>query len=175
MGQKVPESFLNWLDSLKKITLPAWQDFPELDLYMDQSIKLVNQYLEPLNLAPVTATMVNNYVKKEVMFKPIKKRYRKEHLAAIVVITILKSAFPLTVIKNGIDQLLVDNSAEDAYMNFALIFNEQIKSLTFDTNLKPVTIETTIIELEQRTAASAVINHIISEKLVMLMKEATKS
>lgn len=172
MSQKVPSSFLNWLDSLKKITLPDWQDFPELDLYMDQSVKLVNQYLEPLHLMPVTPTMVNNYVKKEVMFKPIKKRYRKEHLAAIIVITVLKSAFPLDVIKNGIDQILVDNSSEDAYTNFALIFNEQLKSLTFDTNLKPVTTETTIIELEQRTAASAVINHIISEKLVILMKEA---
>ncbi|MHC9532015.1 DUF1836 domain-containing protein [Dellaglioa sp. BT-FLS60] len=175
MSQKVPLSFLNWLDNLKEITLPNWTDFPELDLYMDQSIKLVNQYLEPLKLTPVTPTMVNNYVKKEIMFKPIKKRYHKEHLAAIIVITLLKSAFPLDVIKDGIDQLLVDNSSEEAYTNFALIFNEQVKSLTFNINLKPVTTETTIIELEQRSAASAVINHIISEKLVILMKEAPQS
>ena len=37
-----------WLENLEKFDLPDWDNLPELDLYMDQVILLLNRYLYPM-------------------------------------------------------------------------------------------------------------------------------
>ena len=37
-----------WGESLRDFHLPRWQELPDLDLYMDQVIQLVDQYLMPV-------------------------------------------------------------------------------------------------------------------------------
>ena len=54
------------LDRLQIIRLPRWTDLPDLELYMDQVVSYINQYLNALNLDEITASMINNYVKKEI-------------------------------------------------------------------------------------------------------------
>ncbi len=52
------------LDRLQIVRLPRWTDLPDLELYMDQVVSYINQYLNALNLDEITASMINNYVKK---------------------------------------------------------------------------------------------------------------
>ena len=35
----------HWIESSEKYDLPAWEALPKLDLYMDQVITLMEQYL----------------------------------------------------------------------------------------------------------------------------------
>jgi len=51
-------------DYFKTIThkLPRWSDLPEIDLYMDQVIALMEKYI-PYNEKILTPSMINNYVK----------------------------------------------------------------------------------------------------------------
>ncbi len=87
---------------LRKFCLPEWEDFPDLELYMDQMIVLLNRYLafgEDGEEKNVTASMINNYVKMRIMPPPVKKKYGRAHLAYLVVICSLKDALGISAIQ----------------------------------------------------------------------------
>ena len=66
---------------LKEFLLPSWEDFPSIELYMDQVVALLNEYLSiflvPKSDMQITSTMINNYVKLKTIPAPVKKRYSK--------------------------------------------------------------------------------------------------
>lgn len=98
--------------------LPRWEDLPNLDLYMDQVLTLSDQVLGPLNVKPITAAMINNYVKLKLIPAPIHKRYTRQHVAFILAIAILKDVFEIAQIRDGI---LLETSAmelKEAYNRF---------------------------------------------------------
>jgi hypothetical protein len=98
--------------------LPRWEDLPNLDLYMDQVLTLSDQVLSPLNVKPITAAMINNYVKLKLIPAPIHKRYTRQHVAFILAIAILKDVFEIAQIRDGI---LLETSAMElkvAYNRF---------------------------------------------------------
>ena len=88
--------------ALKAQRLPRWRELPDLELYMDQVLSLVERYLgdDPgYGERGLTASMVNNYVKLGVMPKPVKKRYTREHLAYLIMICVLKASLPMGAIR----------------------------------------------------------------------------
>ena len=96
------EQFADYLGQLQEAQFPRWTDLPQFDLYMDQVIQYVNDIVTPLGFGEITSTMVNNYVKKGVIKAPLKKKYRPEQLANILVIAMLKPVFALDAIAAGI-------------------------------------------------------------------------
>ncbi len=88
---------------LRRFRLPTWEEFPDLELYMDQMIVLINRYLTFDETEPeerqVTASMINNYVKMRIMPSPVKKKYGRTHLAYLVIICSLKDALGTSVIQ----------------------------------------------------------------------------
>lgn len=84
------------------IRLPRWEDLPDIDLYMDQVIRLSDKHLSPLGVKPVTAAMINNYVKLKLLPSPIGKKYSRLHVAFIFSIAILKDIFEIIQIREGI-------------------------------------------------------------------------
>lgn len=94
-----------WLDNLEKFKLPRWNELPELDLYRDQLLTLIDKYLKPIWIEDgpiVTTSMVNNYVKNGLLPHSIKKRYTREHLAYLIAITFLKQVVSINEIKSGL-------------------------------------------------------------------------
>ena len=90
-------------EKLRDFRLPVWEEFPDLELYMDQMIVLLNRYLtfdEALaEERTITASMINNYVKMRIMPPPVKKKYGRAHLAYLVIICSLKDALGISVIQ----------------------------------------------------------------------------
>ena len=85
--------------------LPRWQDLPTFDIYMDQLITLVKQYLKDLfdeEDVIITSSMINNYVKMDLIPKPVKKRYNREHIAYLLAITLMKQVLTISQVKDGI-------------------------------------------------------------------------
>ena len=97
------------LQQQSKKSLPKWEELPDIDLYMDQVIALMNRYLDNRTKDKmITPSMVNNYVKMKVRPAPVKKKYTREHLMYLIVICVLKQVMPLssveTVLKDGLEQ-----------------------------------------------------------------------
>ena len=104
-----------------KHKLPYWDELPEIDLYMDQVIALMDKYLsfhkDDEKTTIITHSMINNYVKLGLMPAPIKKKYSREHIAYLIIICTLKQALPISDIKNLID-LRVSKTSIAETLNF---------------------------------------------------------
>ena len=112
-----------WMNEMQTYRLPRWQDLPDIELYMDQVITLIERYLCPLveqsedeKNKVITSAMINNYVKLGMMPKPYKKRYERIHLAHMIVITVLKQVILIPEVKQGIYlQTIMSGNIEAAY------------------------------------------------------------
>ena len=107
---------------LKEFLLPSWEDFPSIELYMDQVVALLNEYLR-IFIAPkgdmqITSTMINNYVKLKTIPAPVKKRYSKKHLAYLVMVCILKQTHSMSTISAIIPPDLDEEALRKVYTSF---------------------------------------------------------
>lgn len=153
-----------WVKSVPQ--LPQWNDLPDIELYMDQLISLGNRYLETIVDSKITSSMVNSYVKKDLMPKPHKKKYSQKHLVSIILITILKQVYSLDDIRKWLNDT-VQTNFEQEYNKFSDLFNQtmnQIRNNKFNFNAtkKATNKEDLILQLIIQT----VISKLISEKLI---------
>ncbi len=110
-----------WADRLREVEMIPWNSFPEIDLYMDQVITMMNRQLEPLYVdsdRPLTPSMINNYVKDGVMPRPSHKKYTREHLTILSLICMLKPEFTLPEIRELVTALSGFYTTEDLYHAF---------------------------------------------------------
>ncbi len=88
---------------MPSIHLPRWEELPNIELYKEQVVELLELYLKPLGIRPITASMINNYTKLNLIPAPIKKKYSRKHLAHIFIIALLKDVFEISEIVRGIN------------------------------------------------------------------------
>ena len=119
--------------SVPKVHIPRWSELPNIDLYMDQVLNYMNETI-PETFRPVleepciTKTMINNYVKHEIMAAPVKKKYTRLHIAELFVITLLKQVYTISDIQKLI-RLALDTSPEDiAYNHFCDVLEDSFVS-----------------------------------------------
>ena len=70
-------------------SLPRYRELPAVGLYLDQTVQLVNSCFRGFPGVELTPSMVSNYVKKGVISHPVKKKYSREQLAALLYICLL--------------------------------------------------------------------------------------
>lgn len=104
-----------WASFLREYDLPKWEQLPYIDLYMDQLIILLTQYLELLPPDEnedklITPSIINNYVRLKLIPPPEKKKYSRIHLAYLIMICTLKQSLNISNIQKILPS---DLSAED--------------------------------------------------------------
>ena len=92
MDKLVKEQLEN---SIRNFKLPRYKQLPDVGLYLEQTVLYINQHLVPLGCAPITNSMVSNYVKKGVLPGPTKKQYYSKQLSHLMVIAITKNVLSL--------------------------------------------------------------------------------
>lgn len=133
MSVKNEKKFEDYFKIVKH-KLPYWDELPEIDLYMDQVIALMEKYLSfhktDENSSIITHSMINNYVKLGIMPAPIKKKYSREHIAYLIIICSLKQALPISDIKDLIEIRVKRTSIEETLNFFSDLYDS-----TFNTVL----------------------------------------
>lgn len=117
-----------------KLHIPRWKELPNVDLYLDQVVTLVNETLSSFlssqlsedDTPILTKNMINNYVKSKIIEPPSKKKYNKNHLAQFFVICVLKEVYKMNDIKILISLALESASIEIAYDNFCKLFEKAL-------------------------------------------------
>ena len=94
---KVAEKLIRWERFLGAYHLPEWEELPKIDLYLDQVIALVNNYVgffvyDPVEDKLLTPSMVNNYVKLRLIPAPVRKKYGRRHIALLLMICTFKQS-----------------------------------------------------------------------------------
>ena len=108
------ESFLSALESNNP---PEWDALPDLGLYMDQVINYLERQIgllfPPNREGTITSSMINNYVKANVIPRARSKKYGQEHIALLLAAFVLKKA--LTTQDMSI--LLAENASRGENVN----------------------------------------------------------
>ncbi len=76
--------------SINAFRLPAYQEIPDVGLYLEQTAKYISDCLAPVQDTPVTGSMISNYVKKGLIAKPVRKQYNREQIAQLTFIAVAK-------------------------------------------------------------------------------------
>ena len=117
-----------------KFHIPRWNELPNIDLYMDQVLNYIETSLKDYIKSDekfITKTMINNYVKQDIIEPPVNKKYNRLHIAELFVICILKQVYSISEIKDLIALALETNSAEKSYDKFCDYLTESL-ILTFN-------------------------------------------
>lgn len=120
---------------LKTRQIPLWNELPELDLYMDQVIVLMEKYLNATKKDKlITPSMINNYVKLSIVPPPIKKKYSKTHIAYLIIICSLKQVMPIPEIKILIDEKIKESSIEELLNEYSNLYEDISKQIADISN-----------------------------------------
>ena len=88
-----------WAHEVENHEFSLWADLPDLDLYMDQVKTYMNKQLSLFKRGSddkvLTSSMVNNYVKNELLPPPYKKKYNREHISSLMIICMLKQVLAI--------------------------------------------------------------------------------
>lgn len=88
------------------LQIPRWEGLPDFGLYMDQVIVLIERAFDGLlPEGEITKSMVNNYVKVQLIPRPTGKKYEREHMAMLLMICILKQALSMEEISSILTML----------------------------------------------------------------------
>ena len=86
-------------NSINGFSLPRYNDIPNVGLYLEQVVKYISEYLEPLESFSLTSSMVSNYVKKGLVENPVKKQYNREQIARLFFIAVAKNVLTMEDIR----------------------------------------------------------------------------
>lgn len=121
---------------LDNFHIPRWNELPSVDLYLDQVVTLINSCLSPYIFfyndykkkenELLTKTMINNYVKNNLIEAPVKKQYSKVHIAKLFAICILKQVYSMQDINILITRALSHFDTKNAYDKFCDLFEEAL-------------------------------------------------
>lgn len=166
------------------IALPAWDDLPDIDLYMDQVITLINKYIGRLSESSdwaVTPSMINNYVKSGVLPCPVKKKYSRPHLARLLMICLMKPVLPIQSIGLLMERMLARHSEEEVFNYFSEHYEQTLEKMKktvseyTDTFGDPSDPEIELAVTVMHTAAISGGCKLIAEKALGELKESEKA
>ncbi len=118
---------------LTEFHLPRWEELPEIDLYMDQVITLMSKYMSRFSAegeAPLTSSMINNYVKHGIIPSPVKKKYSRVHISRLIIICVMKPVLPIPSIGMLIDNLLRTRTEKEVLNFFSSHFEKSFANST---------------------------------------------
>ena len=91
------------LETFKEDSLIPADAFPRMDLYNDQITWFLNEQLKVYGTsdssAVITKSMVSNCIKHDILPRPEKKRYSRDHSVLLAMIFYLKSTFQINEIR----------------------------------------------------------------------------
>lgn len=125
------KKLVEWLDKASDYSFPTFKELPDIPLNMDQVIYYINKIYGPINTedGPLTAFMVHNYVKAEIIDEPVKKKYNEVHLGYLIAICMMKKTLSMNEISLLIDMDKdISTDASTLYRFFATMSSNMIST-----------------------------------------------
>ena len=152
------------LDSFR---MPRWEELPQIELYMDQVVGIIDKSLSILGgdeQKVITPAMINNYVKQNAVSAPVKKKYKREQVAGLLMICVLKQVLSIKRISSILHA--ASNNLAHVYDEFCTAQESAFKTVE-GGNFKFV------VEVEDENnalgmAACAVACKVYAEKMIKL-------
>lgn len=146
---------------------PRYEELPGMELYLDQMLTFANAALSPILSESVTGAMINNYVKNKSIPSAVKKRYNREHMAYLIVTTLLKQVFTLQQIAVFLEIQRETYPLEVAYNYFCSEYENALESTFRFTGEAMPRIETKLTDqtILVRAVVLSAANRVYAEKM----------
>lgn len=168
------ETLKKWSESLLACKIPRWEELSTLELYSDQVIQLIQEYLFLFFAEPcITSSMINNYVKNKMMPKPDKKKYVKVHMAYLIAITMLKQVMTIEEVNAGITYQAKVSGLKGAYNLFCEEMERSMRNVALQIHGRDQEANSEVSPERQAMyfASNAFACKIVAEKIVSINKE----
>lgn len=159
---------------------PRYNELPNIDLYMEQVIKYIDDNLKTLycydDEKVLTSAMVNNYVKQKIVEAPNKKHYTKDHLAYLILVCILKKVISLPEICKLLNMQIESYPLPEAY-DYCVTELENALKFTFDQEnyiMPNIATQKTIETKAVRSAVLSCANKIFLQHLLKNLEKDHK-
>ncbi len=150
-----------------------WDNLPDIELYMDQLISYMpRQQLTPSRENKLTSAMVNNYIKANLMERANGKKYSRNHVAELSIISFLKQIISVK------DAALVFNEfkKEDIRDIYEKALEYLDKALVSVSEQLPDSVEDNeIAETIMRLAVTSYANKLTCLRLIDILQEKEES
>lgn len=177
----VAHKLRRWDKFITDYHLPEWNAIPDLGLYMDQVIVLLEQYLSFIP-APtgtkerfVTSSTINNYVRLKIMPAPVKRKYHRVHIAYLIMILTMKQSLSISDVQKVIppdsseeEVRVVYEDYSEKFRRLALFFNQQVQSGAEGIHASEQSSDNAVELLVIESALIAGFSKILAEKLIRL-------
>jgi len=90
------------------IKIPRYESIPFCGLYLEQVVQYLNEILNQLGFEKITSYMVKNYIRTDMVSKPVNKLYYREQIATLFFITIAKTIMSIEDVKTIIKKVEID-------------------------------------------------------------------
>ena len=169
-----------WENYLNSFHLPQWDELPDMDLYMDQVVMLLQRYLNFLpedehGNAAITASIINNYVRLKIMPPPVKKKYTRVHMAYLIMVCSLKQSVNIPYIHKMLPLGLTEAEVRRIYEEYVkthhdmcLAFIQLVRAAGDDVLHDP---DAQSVDVERLVYSSAILSgfsKLLTEKMVHL-------
>ena len=133
------------LESVSRIDYIKPEDIPNIDLYMDQVTTFMEEQLHSTKRYEddkiLTKTMINNYAKNNLLPPPVKKKYSKEHVLALIFIYYFKNLLSIKDIETLLDPITDRYFGDDNALSMTDIYEEvcELEKSRIDSMAKDIT------------------------------------
>ena len=177
--RQIAEKLIRWEAFMNDFRLPAWEELPKIELYMDQVIGLVTQYVgffvyDPSEEKLLTPSMVNNYVKMRLLPPPVRKKYGRKHIALLVMICTFKQSLSMAAVEQMLppddeDAIRADYERFIAsHKRLALYFIQQVKSVAGPIYDAEIDTGTEVNDLVVGAAIASSFTRLLAGKIIAL-------
>ncbi len=165
----------NTQEDIKKFHLPRYQEIPDVGLFLEQTVRLINHYLKPLGNIELTPAMVSNYVKNKIISPPKKKQYDRNQIGYLIFISVAKTIMPLDDIKDLFHLQKENFDPQIAYNYFCDEFENTLQHVFCNNELKTISSTNAQVRILLRNIIIAISYKIYLDKYLQDMRENSKN
>lgn len=163
-----------WFAEVEKYVPAMWERLPDLELYMDQVLTFMNKQLEPFTPDGerlLTPSMINNYVKDNVLPRPVRKKYSRGHLAMLLMICSLKAVLSLPEIAQLLRGLTDGKDISDYYPAFEQVHSDALKEVAARISAAPAKDDDSLYQTAMQLSLEANARRIAAARILKSLED----
>ncbi|MHB1452798.1 MAG: DUF1836 domain-containing protein [Saccharofermentanales bacterium] len=180
--ETVKANLLDWNRRFSIHRPVAWDRLPDIELYMDQVVTLLDRQLAAFRNNNedklITSSMVNNYTKDHVIPRAESKKYSKEHIALLLIVCSLKKVISMPDLSTMLKEFKL-NSGEEIEKFYELFNEVQINGVEKTSRFVSEALaeapdepdETLLRNMALQLAVEAQMQCIAAEQILSLLKK----
>lgn len=167
---------------LSKFKTENWNQFPSIDLYMDQVVTYLDRLLQLFDTDAsgkvITSSMVNNYVKEGYLKRPVNKKYDRVHLVTLYIMSMLKPILPIPLIAGSLSNLTDEAKYHTFFEELAKLQDEAFSKVSnmLSANIEQLSdedYETALRLFALQLTSEANARKIVAEKILLSLNKDT--